>query len=198
MFSASVHTHTHTELTLARVVGNGSCRPKGEKQTWQLPLKKFLSSHVLAKHRPRASHTWQRGVQDVLKRYFIAALNPSFKILKAWDERFRTNGWIGVYINKGTWHLFYKVIEVREFLEFFTQGILRGDTNKSYILTVYYNSKGAFIYLFHASFLVTLISITSIWQINGKVAWLKMSQWVKGFLRIHCRFADFPFTLPSF
>ena len=36
-----------------------------------------------------ASHSWQRGVCDVLKRHFTAALKPSFKILKAWDERFR-------------------------------------------------------------------------------------------------------------
>ena len=96
----NICTHTHTNLTLARVVGNGSCRPKGEKQIWQLPLKKFLSSHVLAKRRPGfsfltegcagpASHSWQRGVCDVLKRHFTAALKPSFKILKAWDERFR-------------------------------------------------------------------------------------------------------------
>ena len=84
------HAHAHTQLTLTRVVANGSCRPKGEKHIRQLPLKKFLSSHVLAKHRPRASHTWQRGVCDVLKRYFTAALKPCFKILKAWDERFRT------------------------------------------------------------------------------------------------------------
>lgn len=85
------------------------------------------------------------------------------------------DGRTGVYINKGTWHLFYEVIQVREFLELFTQGILRGDANKSYILTVYYNSKGAFIYLFHVCFLIILISITSTWQINGKIAWPKIS-----------------------
>lgn len=93
------HSHTHTELTLARAAGNGSCRPRGEKQIWQKSLKECLSGHVLAKV-PTLLAPDTGCVCDLLKRSFIVTLRPCFKILKAWIISLRQHGIIGVYVSK--------------------------------------------------------------------------------------------------